>query len=588
MRQALLTTHAWLQISIYVVLLAAVTKPLGSYIVRIYNGQYNWLNFIFSPFEHFCYKTAGIFPDREMTWQQYAKAILSCSLWGWFILFCILKFQGHLPINPQHFPNLSADLAFNIAASFVTNTNWQSYAGESTLSYFSQMIGLTVQNFISASMGMAVAVAFIRGLKRQNTKLIGNFWVDLCRGALYILLPLSFILALLLGSQGVIQNFKPYKAYTLIDSPEVKVESLMSVQRLIPGGPAASQVAIKQIGTNGGGFFNANSAHPFENPTPFSNLLEMLAILTIPAAFCYTFGAMVNDKRQGWAILAAMSLIFIPLTLFGIFQEQNGNPLFFSLGIDSQASHYQPGGNMEGKELRFGITNSALWTAATTAASNGSTNSMLDSYTPLGGMVPLVLMQMGEIVFGGVGSGLYGMLVYILIAVFIAGLMVGRSPEYLGKKIEAFDIKMASLFILIPILTVLLGTAVASYFPAGKSGILNPGPHGFTEILYAFTSAANNNGSAFAGLAANTPFYNTMLGIAMFIGRFWLIIPLLAMAGNMAEKNLVPNSAGTLPTHTFLFIVLLIGIILLIGVLSYVPALVLGPIIEYLNIQGGQ
>ncbi len=577
-----LTPNALLQIFLYFMVLFLLVKPLGSYMERVYSGRSHLLSRILGPLERFCYKTAGISIEREMTWQRYALALLSCSFWGWLILFCILKFQSYLPLNPQHFPNLSDDLAFNIASSFITNTNWQSYAGESTLSYFSQMMGLTVQNFMSASMGMAVLVALIRGIKRQNSKFIGNFWVDLVRGALYILLPFSLVLSLILGAQGVIQNFNDYATYSTIESSDLVQEQAHPAHQ-IPGGPAASQIAIKQLGTNGGGFFNTNSAHPFENPTPLSNFFEMIAILLIPAALCYSFGALVNDKRQGWALLITMTLIFIPLVLFGLYQEQMGNPLLNT--VDQKPSHLQSGGNMEGKEVRFGITNSVLWAGATTATSNGSVNAMHDSFTPLGGLVPLILMQMGEVIYGGVGSGLYGMLIFVIVTVFIAGLMVGRTPEYLGKKIEAFDIKMASLCILIPIIMVLLGAAIACILPQGKAGILNEGPHGFTEILYALTSAGNNNGSAFAGLNTNTPFYNTLLGFILLIGRYWIIIPVLALAGNLARKNHIPNSSGTLPTHTPLFVIILMSIIVMIGLLSYAPALVLGPVIEYLKMS---
>jgi K+-transporting ATPase ATPase A chain len=534
-----------------------------------------------------------------MTWQTYTGALLLFSLAGLLSLYLLQRLQGILPLNPQRLPAVSAESSFNTAVSFVTNTNWQGYGGETTMSYLTQMAGLAVQNFVSAASGMAVLVALIRGFARRTVQTIGNFWVDLTRGTLYILLPLSLVLALLLVSQGVVQSFSPYRNVPLVqaisyDKPRLDAqgnpvkdaagkelfETVTVRKQILPSGPAASQVAIKQLGTNGGGFFNVNSAHPYENPTPFSNLLEMLAILLIPAALCYTFGRMVGDTRQGWALLAAMLVILIPLLFFCHFTEQQGNPHFSAMGIDQAASALQSGGNMEGKEVRFGIANSALWASVTTAASNGSVNSMHDSFTPLGGLIPLWLMQLGEIVFGGVGSGLYGILVFAIVAVFVAGLMVGRTPEYLGKKIESFEMKMAALVILIPASLVLIGTAIAVVTKAGVAGIANPGPHGFSEILYALSSGANNNGSAFAGLSANTPFYNTLLGVAMLFGRFWLMIPVLAIAGSLAGKKQVPASAGTLPTHTPLFVVFLVGVIVLVGALTFLPALALGPIAE--------
>ena len=467
--------------------------------------------------------------------------------------------------------------------SFATNTNWQGYVGETTMSYLTQMLGLAVQNFLSAAAGMAVLVALIRGFVRREAQHIGNFWVDFTRSTLYVLLPLSTLLAVILVSQGVVQSFEPYQTVTLVEP--IAGETPVTEQ-VIPLGPAASQVAIKQLGTNGGGFFNVNSAHPLENPTPLSNFLEVLAILLIPAALCYTFGRMVGDTRQGWAVLAAMLIIFVPLTLGVTAAEQAGNPRFEALGVDQIASQSQPGGNMEGKETRFGIANSTLWAAATTAASNGSVNSMHGSFTPLGGLVPLWLMQLGEVVFGGVGSGLYGMLMFALVAVFIAGLMVGRTPEYLGKKIEAYEVKMAVIVLLVPCLVVLVGTALASVLPVATASVGNPGPHGFSEILYAFSSAGNNNGSAFASLSANTPFYNLALGVAMWISRYWLMLPVLAIAGSLAAKRATAVTAGTLPTHTPLFVTLLVGVVLLIGALTFLPALALGPIVEHLQLNG--
>ncbi len=571
-----ISLNGGLQTIFYLGTALLLVKPLGSYMAKVYTGQALLLENLLGPLEDFIYRMAKIDPIKEMNWQEYAYAVLLSSLGGFLLLFAILSLQGYLPLNPQHLPHVSPDLAFNIAASFVSNTNWQSYAGESTLSYLSQMLGLTVQNFLSASMGMAVAVALIRSFVRKNTSLLGNFWVDWVRGILYILLPFSFIFAIILGSQGVIQNFNPNTITARIEAPQ---ESLT-----IPGGPVASQVAIKQLGSNGGGFFNSNAAHPFENPSPLSNFLEMLAIILIPAALCYTFGVMVNDRKQGWALLAAMAIIFMPLTLFSIAQEQAPNPHFQNLNIEQSRSYLQSGGNMEGKELRFGIVNSALWTSLTTATSNGSVNSMIDSYSPLGGMVPAAFIMLGEIIFGGVGSGIYGILLNVLITVFIAGLMVGRTPEFLGKKLSSFEIKMASIAILIPVMTLLFGTAICVFSKAGLSGTLNPGHQGFSEILYACTSASGNNGSAFAGLNSNTPFYNTLLGIIMLIARYWIIIPVLAIAGSFAEKNAAPANSGTMPTHTFIFINLLIWVIILVGLLTFVPVLTLGPISEYFQL----
>jgi K+-transporting ATPase ATPase A chain len=535
---------------------------------------------------------ARLDPSDEMSWRGYTVAVLAFNGIGLLFLYVLLRCQQFLPLNPQEFAAASPDLAFNTASSFATNTNWQSYGGETTLSYLVQMLGLGVQNFLSAATGMAVLVALIRGFARRSTNTIGNFWIDLTRSTLYILLPLSLILSLILVSQGVVQNFRPYQTVTRLQPAKDADEKSVPEQQL-PMGPAASQIAIKQLGTNGGGFFNVNSAHPFENPTPLSNLLEMLAILLIPAALCYTFGMMVGDTRQGWAILAAMMAIFLPLTIGAIAAEQSGVPAQAKLGADLQASDDQSGGNMEGKETRFGVVNSAMWATVTTAASNGSVNSMHDSFTPLGGLVPMWLIQMEEVIFGGVGSGLYGMLIFALVAVFVAGLMVGRTPEYLGKKIEAFEMKMASLMILIPPIVVLAGTAIAVLGPGLKyadaetgeikDSLSNPGAHGFSEVLYGFSSAGNNNGSAFGGLNANAPFYNTALGLAMLISRYWLIIPTLAVAGSLARKKYTPPSAGTLPTHTPLFVTWLACTVVLVGALTFVPALALGPIVEHLQ-----
>jgi K+-transporting ATPase ATPase A chain len=536
-----------------------------------------------------------------MSWPKYAASVLLFSLAGLIALYLLQRIQQVLPLNPQSFPGVSSDLSFNTAVSFVTNTNWQGYGGETTMSYLTQMLGLGVQNFLSAATGMAALVALIRGFVRRLTNTIGNFWVDLTRTILYILLPLSLAFSLILVSQGVVQSFGPYRKVPLfqptsyektvvdikgnpvIDSQGKGLTEIITIkEQTLPSGPVASQIAIKQLGTNGGGFFGANSSHPFENPTPLADFLELLAILLIPAALCYTFGCMVGDTRQGWALLGAMLIIFIPLLFSTYYFEGQGNPYLASMGIDQAASAVQPGGNMEGKDTRFGIATSSLWASATTAASNGSVNSMHDSFTPLGGMIPMWLIQLGEIVFGGVGSGLYGMLAFAIVAVFVSGLMVGRTPEYLGKKIEAFEMKMASIAILIPAALVLAGTAVASVVRPGVAGIANPGPHGFSEILYAFSSAGNNNGSAFAGLSVNTPFYNTVLGLVMFFGRFWVMIPVLAIAGSLASKKHVPASAGTLPTHTPLFVLLLVAVVILVGALTFLPALALGPIAEYM------
>ena len=593
----LITGNSWLQILLYFAVLFALVKPLGGFMASVYMGERNFLSPILSPVEKLFYKLSGVDETKDMNWREYASAVILFSFAGFLLLFVMLITQAYLPLNPAGMVNLAPDLAFNTAVSFITNTNWQSYGGESIMSYFSQMVGLTVQNFVSAAVGMAVLVALIRGLSRKNTNGIGNFWVDMLRTNLYILLPLALIWTVILGSQGVVQTFSEYVKVPMIESIKIdekkddkgvvtqKADTV--TEQVIAVGPVASQVAIKQLGTNGGGFFNANSAHPLENPTPLSNFLEMLAILLIPAALCYTFGKMVGDTRQGWAVLAAMTIIFVPLLLYCLGQEQAGNPRFAAFGVSQIADATQAGGNMEGKETRFGIVNSVIWAAATTAASNGSVNSMHDSYTPLGGLVPLLLIKFGEVIYGGVGSGLYGMLVFVIISVFIAGLMVGRTPEYLGKKIQSFEIKMASIAILMPCTGVLIGTAIAVTSDAGIVGIQNPAAQGFSEILYAVTSATNNNGSAFAGLSTNTPFYNILLGVCMLFGRFWIILPVLAIAGSLAAKNTVPVSAGTLPTHTPLFIAVLASIVVLVGVLTFAPTLALGPVAEYFNLIKG-
>jgi K+-transporting ATPase ATPase A chain len=566
-----------LQLAIYFALLFFLIKPLGSYMARVYQGERVLLDRALQPVERLIYRMSGIDSKSEMDWKTYATAMLFFNALGFLLVYLLQRLQGILPLNPQGFSSVSPDSSWNTAVSFVTNTNWQGYSGETAMSYLTQMLGMTAQNFVSAATGMAVLVAFIRGIARHTTKGIGNFWVDLTRSTLYVLLPLSLAIALILVSQGVVQTFSEYKT----------VSTLQSGSQVIAVGPAASQIAIKQLGTNGGGFFNANSAHPFENPTPFSNLIEMLSILVLPAALCYTFGLMVGDTRQGWALLTAMTIIFVVLLGGVIWSEQSGNPAVAKMGIDQTQSAINPGGNMEGKEVRFGIVNSALWATATTAASNGSVNAMHDSFMPLGGLVPLWLMQLGEIIYGGVGSGLYGMLAFVIIAVFVSGLMVGRTPEYLGKKIEAYEMKMASIMILVPVVVVLVGTAITLMSPAGRATIFNPSAHGFSEVLYAFSSAGNNNGSAFAGLGANNPFYNILLGIVMLFARYWLAIPALAIAGSLVQKKKVPESAGTLPTHTPLFIAWLIGVIIIVGALSFLPALALGPIVEHLMIVGG-
>lgn len=585
-----MTLNTVVQIGCFLGVLIACVKPLGTYMARVFEGQPCGLDRILGPLERCIYRIAGIDSSAEMSWRVYAGSLLAFNALGFITLYGLLRLQGHLPLNPEKLGGVPAHLAFNTAASFVSNTNWQSYGGESTLSYLAQMAGLTVQNFLSAATGMAVLVALVRGLVRRSSETIGNFFVDVVRCTVYILLPLSLVLAVTLVSQGVVQNLRPYEHATLVQSGRDAEGQEVTGQQL-PMGPAASQVAIKQLGTNGGGFFNVNSAHPFENPTPLSNFLQLVAILLIPAALCYTFGAMVGDLRQGWAILAAMLVIFVPLAVATVALEQNGVPALTELGANQFPTESQPGGNMEGKEVRFGIAGSALWAAATTAASNGSVNSMHDSYTPLGGLIPMWLMQLGEVVFGGVGSGLYGMLMFVIVAVFVAGLMVGRTPEYLGKKIGAFEMKMALLVILIPPLIVLIGTATALCGPGleysiegeTKSQLANRGAHGFSEVLYAFSSAGNNNGSAFAGLTANEPFYNTALGLSMLVSRFWLIVPTLALAGALAKKKYTPAGPGTLATHTPLFVFVLVGSVLLVGALSFVPALALGPIAEHLQ-----
>jgi K+-transporting ATPase ATPase A chain len=585
-----MTSNNWIQLTLYFGVLAALAKPLGLFMARVYEGKPCGLDGALGWLERGIYRIAAIDPKQEMGWRQYTVAVLLFNAIGFLAVYGLLRMQSVLPLNPQGMGPNTPDSAFNTASSFATNTNWQGYGGETTMSYLSQMLGLTVQNFVSAAAGMAVLVALIRGLTRRAANTIGNFWFDLVRSTVYILLPLSIALALVLVSQGVIQNFKAYETANVLQ-PVAGADGAKFETQTLAMGPAASQIAIKQLGTNGGGYFNVNSAHPFENPTPLSNFVEMMSILVISAGLCYTFGVMVGDTRQGWALLAIMFVILVPLAVFAIWQEQSGVPAYNGTGIEQVASATHSGGNMEGKETRFGIANSAIWAAATTGASNGSVNSMHDSFTPLGGLVPMWLMQLGEVIFGGVGSGLYGMLMFVIVAVFVAGLMVGRTPEYLGKKIEAYEMKMASLVILIPPLVVLVGTAIAVSGPGldyvsgteVKGNLNNPGAHGYSEVLYAFSSAGNNNGSAFAGLTANEPFYNIALGLAMFASRYWLMIPTLAVAGSLARKKYTPPSAGTLPTHGPLFVVMAVSTVLLVGALTFVPALALGPVVEHLQ-----
>ncbi len=579
-----MSLNDYLQTIAFIAVLLIFVKPLGSYMARIYEDRPAGLNVWLGPLEKGIYRLCGVRPQEGMSWKTYAAAMLLFNMLGIAAVYAFQRLQAWLPLNPMGMPAVAPDLAFNTAVSFATNTNWQNYGGESTLSYLTQMAALTVQNFLSAATGMAVLVALVRGFAQKQVNTIGNFWADLTRSVLYILLPLSLLLALVLVSQGVPQTFRPSASAVLLQASKDNNGKPLA-QQVLALGPVASQIAIKQLGTNGGGFYNVNAAHPYENPTPLSNFLELLAILLIPAALCYTFGDMARDKRQGWAILAAMMLIFMPC-LWGCLQaEQNGNPLLNALGVDQGPNNFQSGGNMEGKEARWGVVNSALWAVATTAASNGSVNAMHDSFTPLGGLIPLGLIQLGEIIFGGVGSGLYGMIAFVIVAVFIAGLMIGRTPEYLGKKIEAFEMKMASLVALIPHIFVLIPTAVAVLTAAGRAGMGNPGPHGFSEILYAFSSAANNNGSAFAGLSGNTVFYNTSLAAAMFFARYWLAIPMLAIAGSLSAKKSVPTTQGTLPTYSPLFVVFLAVVVLIVGALVFFPALALGPIVEHLMMR---
>jgi len=569
-------SSAWGLLALFLIVLGLLAWPLGRYLAALCDGRLpRWMQRAEAPL----YKLAGVSPEQSMHWRSYALGLLAFNAIGALAVYGLQRLQAVLPLNPAGMGAVSPDSAFNTAVSFATNTNWQGYAGESTMSYLTQMLGLTVQNFLSAATGIAVAFALARGFAARSTNgkgLVGNFWVDITRITTWLLLPISFVIAMVFAGQGVIQNFDAYKTVTTVEA------SASSATQTLPMGPVASQEAIKMLGTNGGGFFNANSAHPYENPTALANFVQMIAIFLIPAALCFAFGRLVGDQRQGWAILAAMTVMFVLAVVAVIPAEQAGNPLLPPLGVDQASSALQAGGNMEGKEVRFGISASALFAAITTAASCGAVISMHDSFTPLGGMVPLVLMQLGEVVFGGVGTGLYGMLIFAVLAVFIAGLMIGRTPEYLGKKIEVHEMKLTSIAILVTPILVLAGTALAVGMGAGRAGIANPGAHGFSEILYALSSAGNNNGSAFAGLSANTPFYNALLAIAMWFGRFGVIVPVLAIAGSLAAKKRLPVTAGTMPTHGPLFVTLLIGTVLLVGLLNYVPALALGPVVEHL------
>jgi len=595
-----MTSSAWGLLALFLAALLVLAWPVGKFLAVLCNERVpRWMQRVEAPL----YKLAGTRPEQSMHWLRYALALLAFNAVGAIFVYALQRLQGWLPLNPAGMAAVSPDSAFNTAVSFVANTNWQGYAGESTMSYLTQMLGLSVQNFFSAATGIAVAFALVRGFARRGDGrgLVGNFWADITRVTLWVLVPLSFVLAVFFVGQGVIQNFDAYKSVDTVEATAFQqpkngadgqplkdekgqpvMEDATTKTQTLAMGPVASQEAIKMLGTNGGGFFNANSAHPYENPTALSNLLQMIAIFLIPAALCFTFGRVVGDMRQGWAVLAAMTIMFVVAVIVVMPAEQAGNPLLGPLGVDQVSGALQSGGNMEGKEVRFGIDASALFAAVTTAASCGAVNAMHDSFTPLGGMVPMVLMQLGEVVFGGVGSGLYGMLVFAMLAVFIAGLMIGRTPEYLGKKIEVREMKLISIAILVTPILVLAGTALAVIAGAGKAGIANPGAHGFSEILYALTSAANNNGSAFAGLSANTPFYNGLLGLAMWLGRFAMIVPVLAVAGALAAKKRLPVTSGTLPTHGPLFVSLLIGTVLLVGLLNYVPALALGPIVEHL------
>jgi potassium-transporting ATPase potassium-binding subunit len=589
-----MTANGWIQISLFLALVLLATKPLGVFMARVFNREKTFMDPALRPIERLIYRVTGVDEDHEMPWTEYAIAMLLFSVVSMIVLYLMQRLQSYLPFNPQHLGGVVPEhLAFNTAASFATNTNWQAYSGETTMSYFTQMAGLGYHNFVSAATGIALAIAFIRGVARRQMKTIGNFWVDLVRSSLWVLLPFCIVGALLLVSQGVVQNLKSYDTAKLVESQQVqtmgadgKPVTSTVTQQTIAQGPVASQEIIKELGTNGGGFFNANSAHPFENPTPFSNLLEMVSIFAISSGLTYTLGRMTGAQRHGWAVWAAMTILFLAGVTTAYWAESAGNPLL--KGVDQRASMTQSGGNMEGKEVRFGIANSALFATITTDASCGAVNAFHDSFTPLGGMVPLVNIMLSEVIFGGVGAGMYGMLIYVVLAVFIAGLMVGRTPEYLGKKIEAYDVKMAMLVVLVFPLVILIFTGISAVKPYGTSSILNSGPHGLSEMLYAFTSGAANNGSAFGGLTVNTPWYDTTIGFTMLAGRFLMIIPMLAIAGNLAGKKYVPPSSGTFPVTTPLFTLLLIGVILIVGALTFFPALSLGPILEHLLMVAGK
>ena len=597
-----MTINGWLQIGFFLLLVFLVTKPMGAFMARVFNREKTFLDPILRPLERLLYRVTGVDENHEMRWTEYAIAMLLFSLVSMIVLYLMERLQGYLPFNPQKLGAVTpAHLAFNTAASFTTNTNWQAYSGETTMSYFTQMAGLAYHNFVSAAVGIALAIAFIRGIARRQMQTIGNFWVDLVRSSLWVLLPFCVVGALVLVSQGVVQNLRPYDTANLVEPMHVQKlgpdgKSVVDAQgkpvmdtvteQTIAQGPVASQEIIKEFGTNGGGFFNANSAHPFENPTPLTNLIELVAIFAIGGGLTYTLGRMTGSQAHGWAVWAAMAILFLAGVTVAYWAEARGNPLL--AGTNQHATALQPGGNMEGKEVRFGIANTALWATVTTDASCGAINGWIDSFTPLGGMVALVNIMLSEVIFGGVGAGMYGMLIYIVLAVFIAGLMVGRTPEYLGKKIEAYDVKMAMLVVLVFPLVILVFTAISAVNGFGTSSIANPGPHGLSEILYAFTSGAGNNGSAFGGLTVNTPWYDTTIGLTMLAGRFLMIIPMLAIAGNLAGKKYVPPSLGTFPVTTPLFTVLLIGVILIVGALTFFPALSLGPILEHLFMLSGK
>ena len=591
-----MTANGWLQIGVFLLAVLAVTPLLGGFMARVFSRRKTWLDPVARPLERLIYKLTGVDETREMRWTEYAVAVLMFSVVSMLVLYAMQRLQHVLPLNPQGFGPVAPDLAFNTAVSFTTNTNWQAYGGETTMSYFTQMAGLAYHNFVSAAVGISVAIAFIRGIAQREKDTLGNFWVDMVRATLWVLLPISIVGALFLVSQGVVQNFKPYDKVAVVDPQTVsstgadgKPQSTVVSEQTIAQGPVASQEIIKQFGTNGGGFFNANSSHPFENPTPLSNFLAMFGIFAISAGLTYTLGSMTGSRRHGWAVWNAMAFLFVVGVVVAYWAEARGNPMLTAAGADQVVSAQSSGGNMEGKEVRFGIANTALFATVTTDASCGAINGWHDSFTPLGGLVPLANIQLSEVVFGGVGAGMYGILVYVILSVFIAGLMVGRTPEYLGKKIQAFEVQMAMLTVLIFSFVILMFTATSSVSPDfGTSSIFNPGPHGLSEMLYAYSSAAGNNGSAFGGISVNTKWYNTTLGLAMLFGRFFMIIPPLAIAGSLSRKKIVPTSLGTFPVTTPLFTALLVGVIVIVGALTFFPALSLGPIVEHFMMQAGQ